>query len=313
MDRARNPSVDERVAGIAARQQGVVSRAQLLEAGLTRGMIDGRVRRGWLKPLYRGVYVLGSLAGLLRPPRSREMAAVLACGAGSVVSCDSAASLWEIVPQRGDDEPVHITHTGSQRRHPGIRAHRVASLPGTHVAAVAGIPVTAPARTLVDLAGRVSGRDLEQAVARAERLGLVEVPELRALVRSAGRKPGIAALRETLARGDPALTRSAAEERFLALVRQGGLPDPETNVPVGRYEIDFLWPMRGVAVEVDGFAHHSSRRQFEHDRGRDTQLAAEGIQVLRVTWRQLVDRPHSVLVHVARTLALAEARAPRRR
>lgn len=301
--------IEEKIAGLASQQHGVVSRAQLLAAGISEGVIDGRVRRKQLRPVHRGVYLLGSLTGPLRPARARTMAAVLACGPGAVVSHESAAELWELVPPGGDDEPVHTTHVGSQHRRPGIVAHRVASLPRADVAAVSGVPVTAPIRTLLDLAGRVDGRALEQAIARGERLGLVRVAELRARARTSDRRPGIGTLRETLERGDPALTRSVAEERFLALVRAGQLPDPRTNAPVGRYELDFFWPSHGVAVEVDGFAHHASRREFERDRRRDTDLAAEGIQVLRVTWRHLVDEPEVVLVRVARTLALAEARA----
>lgn len=310
MGQNRSASIDRQIADIAAAQHGVVSRTQLLEAGLTRGAVDGRVRRRRLRPLHRGVYLLGSLTGELRAARSREMVAVLACGTGSVVSHGSAASLWEVIPGCDDSEPVHITCVDSQPRRPGIRANRVASLPEAQVSAVAGIPVTAPARTLVDLAGGVSGRTLEQAIARAERSGLVDGVELTTLVRSLGRRPGIGVLREILSRGAPSLTRSVAEARLLALVRKGGLPDPKTNARVGRYEVDFLWAAQGVAVEVDGFAHHSSRRQFESDRRRDADLAGQGIHVMRVTWRHLVDEPHAVLVRIARTLALAETWAP---
>lgn len=288
MEGAGQASVDERIRAIVARQHGVISRAQLLGMGLTPGAIDGRVRTRRLRALHRGVYLHGALAGL--------------CGHAS------AAWLWDILPEGSRGDLVHVTHIGSERRRPGIRAHRVTSLPETHVADVEGIPATAPARTLLDLAAGVGGRALEQAVARSERLGLAEVAELRTLVRSVGPRPGIPALRSVLNRGEPALARSAAEERFLALAREGGLPPPATNARVGRYEVDFHWPLQRVAVEVDGFAHHSSRREFENDRRRDAELAAGGIQVLRVTWRQLTDEPVAVLVRVARTLALADVR-----
>lgn len=308
MGNTRNGSVEDRIRAIVARQHGVISRGQLLEAGLSPGVIDGRVRTRRLRPLHRGVYLYGALTGPLRPVRSGEMAAVLACGRGSVVSHESAASLWDIMRPRGGGEPVHVTHTGGDRRRPGIRTHRVTSLPETHVADVGGIPVTAPARTLLDLAGRVGSRALEQAVARAERRALIDVGELKVFVQSVGPRPGTPALRKTLDLGEPALTRSEAEERFLALVRQGCLPAPRLNALIGPYEVDFLWPPQAVAVEVDGFAHHSSRRVFENDRRRDADLAARGIHVLRVTWRQLVDEPHAVLVRVARTLALSAVR-----
>lgn len=307
MDAARL-AIEDWIAEVAARQHGVVTREQLVEAGLTPGAIDGRVRTNRLRVVHRGVYRLGSLVGVLVPTRSREMAAVLACGSGSALSHESAASLWQIVPSRGHSNPVHVTIPGADRRRPGIRTHRVPRLEPECVTVLDGIPVTRPARTILDLAARTAPRALERAIARAERLGLTKAEELRARVASMSGRPGVPVLRSLLGEGAAALTRSAAEDRFLALVRRGRLPDPETNAVQGRYEIDFLWRSHGVAVEVDGFAYHGSRRTFENDRRRDAELASGGIQVLRVTWRQLVDEPDAVLVRVARTLALAEAR-----
>lgn len=102
----------------------------------------------------------------------------------------------------------------------------------------------------------------------------------------------------------PALTRSKAEERLLALIRRGGLPPPDVNRRVGGYEIDFLWPEGALAVEVDGFAYHRSRGAFERDRRRDAELAVLGIRVLRVTWEQITDEPEAVLVRIARLLSV---------
>ena len=102
-------------------------------------------------------------------------------------------------------------------------------------------------------------------------------------------------------------TRSEAEERFLALVREARLPRPLVNVRRHGYEIDFLWPEEGVAVEVDGFAYHRTRERFEADRDRDAVLRKAGLTVIRVTWRQLERDAMAVLVDVAQALA----RAPR--
>jgi very-short-patch-repair endonuclease len=105
-----------------------------------------------------------------------------------------------------------------------------------------------------------------------------------------------------LARG-PALTRSEAERRLLALVRAGGLPEPEVNVRLCGYEVDFLWREHRLVVEVDGFAFHGTRAAFERDRRKDGALADAGFAVRRVTWRQLVDEPARLLVALARTVA----------
>jgi very-short-patch-repair endonuclease len=129
------------------------------------------------------------------------------------------------------------------------------------------------------------------------------------LARHAGR-PGAPALRAVLESGQPRLTRSEAEDRFLQLVQKGDLPLPEANVMVQGYEVDFLWRSAGLAVEVDGFGFHASRRSFENDRRRDAELAANGIHVIRVTWRHVVEEPHATLVRVAQALTRSRADRP---
>jgi very-short-patch-repair endonuclease len=100
----------------------------------------------------------------------------------------------------------------------------------------------------------------------------------------------------------PAFTRSEAEQRFLTLIRKAQLPLPEANVRVGNYEVDFLWRRQALVVEVDGYAFHSSRRRFENDRRRDALLTAGGLNVLRVTWRQVVHEPEAISARVAQAL-----------
>lgn len=99
------------------------------------------------------------------------------------------------------------------------------------------------------------------------------------------------------------MTRSEAESRFLRLVRGTGLPEPEVNVQVHGYEVDFYWPTADVVVEIDGFAYHRSRRSFRADHRRDTQLFSNaGLRVLRFTWEQIVHEPKPTLVALVRAL-----------
>jgi very-short-patch-repair endonuclease len=105
----------------------------------------------------------------------------------------------------------------------------------------------------------------------------------------------------------PALTRSEAEERLLALVRQAGLPAPECNVRIAGHEVDFLWRASRLIVEVDGYAFHGSRDAFERDRRRDAELQAVGLTVVRLTWRRLVHEPEAVVALLARRIAPASA------
>lgn len=127
---------------------------------------------------------------------------------------------------------------------------------------------------------------------------------LLALLARYPRRPGVAKLQVLLdTAGKPALTRSQAEERFLELVRRAQLSVPEVNVAIHGYEIDFLWREERLAVELDGYAFHGDRAAFEADRGRDADLAARGIQVLRVTWRQVTAESEATLARVAQALA----------
>lgn len=149
---------------------------------------------------------------------------------------------------------------------------------------------------------------LGRAAARAERRGLLTDGDLAAVVtRHAGRR-GVPRLRVAFSADRPRVyTRSEAEERFLDLVQSGGLPSLTASVMIEGYEVDFLWPRAKLVVEVDGYAYHASRRSFESDRRRDAELQAAGYQVVRVTWRQLVEERDATLVRLARALALARA------
>ncbi len=277
------------LAAIAVRQHGVVTTPQLAAAGVGRNGITRRVADGRLHRLHRGVFLLGPLTG----PWTKEMAAVLACGEIAVLSHRSAAALWRI--RRAWLGPPEVTVTdGRSRGRPGLRVYRTRRLDPRETRRREGVPVTSPARTLLDLAGVLPERDLARAVEEAQVLKLATPREL-AHVTGRGR-PGSAALRAVLnLQHEPSLTRSEAELAFLELVRSAGLPDPETNVNVLGHEVDFLWREQKLIVEVDGFAYHSSRQAFERDRRRDARLQAAGFRVIRFTYLQIVRDPAAVI------------------
>lgn len=112
-----------------------------------------------------------------------------------------------------------------------------------------------------------------------------------------------------MARDDGSFTRSEAEERFLDLVRTARLEEPETNARVGRYEVDFVWRTERLAVEIDGYSFHASRRAFERDRLRGQELTALGYRMIRVTWRQMVDEPLRLVAQLAQALSVAGRQA----
>lgn len=296
--------VERRIMELARGQHGVVARRQLVELGLGRGAISRRAVSGQWTRLFHGTYLVGPI----KPPRAREMAAVLACGSTAVISHRSAAGLWGVCPFPGAGDPVDVTTVGRRREVGGIRAWGTAALADDERTRLDGIPMTSVGRTLVDLAAVASGAELERAVARAEREGLITPPTLDGLLTRYPRRQGIPALRAVLKRiGGPALVESEAEMVFLRdVVRKGDLPTPQANARVGDYTLDFFWKEHGVAVEVDGFRWHGNRPRFHSDRRRITQLAAAGIQVIPITWNQIANEPTATAVQIGRALLQAE-------
>ncbi|MGH2874536.1 MAG: DUF559 domain-containing protein [Solirubrobacteraceae bacterium] len=282
---------------MSAAQQGVVHRVQLRELGIGRGSIVHRLSVGRLHPVAPSVFAVGHP---VLAPLAAEIAALLQVGGDSVLSHETAAALWGFASAR--QGRVVVTLAGRHVREPaGLRLHRVAALDIRDVGLRRGLPLTAPARTLLDLAAVVSTGELERALAEARVLRLVDDPRLAGAIERAPGRSGVARLRALLAaESGPALTRSEAERALRRLVRVSGLPEPRFNARVNGFEVDALWAAQRIVVEVDGFAFHGHRAAFERDRRRDQRLAAAGWTVLRVTWRQLRDEPVAVAVALAR-------------
>jgi very-short-patch-repair endonuclease len=142
--------------------------------------------------------------------------------------------------------------------------------------------VTTPSRTLADLRRSLPPKRFAAALREAEFLGLPLEPDL-----------------------DPDGARSEMEALFLGLCRRHRLPKPEVNVRIGGHAVDFLWPERRLAVEVDGWDSHLTRAAFEEDRAPDLKLKLLGFEVVRFTWRQLTEIPADVAAALRRLLGAA--------
>jgi very-short-patch-repair endonuclease len=276
-------------------QHGAVSWGQIERAGFGERWVRSRVATGWLQRLYRGVYLVGPLEG----PHSRAMAAVLAAGADGLLSHYPGAVLFGLRPPR--EGPIDVTVPDRRvRSRPGLRVHHATVHP-RDITRHHGIPVTSPARILLDLAATEPSTELDRALNEARSLRLVSGPSLTEQFSRYPRHRGTAALRKAT-QADTGFTRSEAERQALKLIRRAGLPTPECNAKVHGYEVDLLWRDLRLIVEIDGYAFHSMRSSFEQDRRRDQQLTANGYRVIRITWRQLIDEPEAVLVTLTRAL-----------
>jgi very-short-patch-repair endonuclease len=206
---------------------------------------------------------------------------------------------------------IDVTAPGRRGRIPqGIAAHRHGSLRPADRTTVAGVPCTSVARTLLDLAGVVTSSDLRNAITQSEVHGLFDLGPVRQLIDRSGRRRGVARLRRAIADHDPRdeVTREELERRFLALCRRTDLPSPEVNAPLligaDSIEADFLWREARLIVETDGRGTHGTAKAFEQDRRRDRRLKVAGWDVIRCTWRQVLDEPeeitHTIRILIAR-------------
>jgi very-short-patch-repair endonuclease len=143
----------------------------------------------------------------------------------------------------------------------------------------AGIPVTTPIRTLQDVRRILPAKGFARALREAEyrRLPIGDV-------------------------FGPDRTRTDLEAMFLTLARRHRLPQPEVNVCVDRFLVDFIWRQQCLVVEVDGWESHRTRSAFEQDRARDARLKTLGYDVLRFTWRQVESEPAAVARTVRQVL-----------
>jgi very-short-patch-repair endonuclease len=273
------------LARLAGRQHGTVAAWQLLTAGFTRRMIDRRVQAAQLFVIFAGVYAVGHRA---LSPLGCDMAAVLAGGPGAVLSHRSAANLQRFRKHGGLPE-ITVPRTGARQR-TGIRIHVSATLTSQNTMRLNGIPVTTPARTLVDLADVLGADDLARAVSAAERADLID---RRRLWTPPGRRNPV--------RAPHVWTRSRFEREFRKALLDWGLPEPEFNQEIlAGVEVDVVWRERRVVVELDHPHTHLNPESFESDPLKAERIADAGYTLRRVTERRFATRPQEVHWMLAR-------------
>ncbi len=298
-------SSDAVVARLAERQHGVVTREQARRAGLSDREIAGRLRTKRWVALRRGVFVIAGA------PSTREQAIHSAClvSEGVFASHLTAGWLWGLEVPSPDD--VHVTTVAGPRiRLEGLVHHRRSSLPLADVTTCRGIPVTTPARTLVDSSGLVRPGWLGRVVDDALRRKLVALTDLRACHERIATGPGrraTVAMGEVLAERQPGHDPGGSDRELWVkkVLVAAGLPPPvqQHQVRVGgrRYDIDLAYPWELVGLEFDGWDTHGTFSAFHRDRERMRHLVALGWTMLPVTART---RPADLVQDVRAALAL---------
>ena len=267
------PSLDQAIATLASRAQGVVTRQELLGAGLSSEQIRRRFERGTLIAVHRGVYRVGHQA----PSReARYMAAVKACGDRAVLCGRAAAHVWGLIKGA---HPQPEVLAPSKRVVPGVLTHRSLTIARADVAFWQGIPLTSVPRTLADIAASLPdyllGRACHEADVRHS------VTPVRRIIH-----------------GDVPISLSRLESRFVERLRDAGLALPQTNRSVGGRRVDCRWPDRRLTVELDGFRYHRTRHAWDQDRLRERQARVRGDEFRRYTYRDVFEDPAFMLAEL---------------
>jgi Protein of unknown function (DUF559) len=290
---------------LAGRQHGVVARRQLSELGFTKSAIEHRVARGRLHLVMHGVYAVGWPR---LTDRRRWMAAVLACGEGAALSHHSAAALWGIGKERRDRIDVSVRRRCELRR-PGLKVRGRPALDPDDITSKDGIPVTAVARTLVDLATELDEVAVERAVNEADKRDLIDPDELRTALDRYEGEPGAPLLRRLLDKRTFRLSDSDLEIFFRPIAAKAGLPPPLSKQIVNGWEVDFYWPDLGLVVETDGLRYHRTASTQTRDARRDRAHSLAGMTPLRFAHYEVRYEPDRVRNELRRAAALRRSSA----
>jgi very-short-patch-repair endonuclease len=283
---------EEVLGRIATSQHGVATRAQLLAAGMSVKEIKGRLRKKALIRVHPGVYRVGHLAPSVE---ARYLAAVLACGEGALLSGPAAAHVWALLKGAA---PVPEVTAPAKRRIPGVRTKRGRRGDARDATTHRGIPITTVPRTLVDLSSLLSLDALARACHEAGVKYRTTPRQVDAVLAKRPSSPGAGKLRRVL-RGEARVALSRLESRFLELLRDAGLPLPETNRPAGQRRVDCRWAEHRLTVELDSYRYHSSRHAWELDHRREREAHARGDEFRRYTHGDVFDAPRQMLTELA--------------
>ncbi len=290
-----NAHIDRKILQVVS-GRGLITHQTLLAVGLSPSTITARCRRGRLIRAFQGVYFVGhaEITAI-----ARAEAAVMACGERSALSHDSAAALyglrkWPRIPEISS--PL-------RRDHRGIRAHRTTTLTQRDVTVRNGIRVTTPARTIVDIAPRLTDTQLINLIHEARRNRDLPNRELKRLYALCPRAADIYDSEE-------APSRSVFQQEFKAFLITYDLPIPEFEARWEGYEVDAFYPDLRLIIELDGYRDHSQPDRFEADRERDARATELEFDTLRITWRRLKRTPAPLARQYRAILA---ARDPRKR
>jgi hypothetical protein len=258
---------DRKITQLAETQHALVTKRQLGDAAVSRSALKRSLASARLTLVHDNVYRIG---GAPTTTAQLRLAAVLAVDGLAAVSHRAAADLYGL----WWSNPPAIEITTTDKLSPeldGVTVHRLADLQERWITSVDGVPCTTVARTLVDLGAVMPDKHVDQCLDRALGRGIVSVGQVKTALDAVARRGrrGAGVIRRVLEpqlRAEP--VAGVFEARMARLLSAQGLPPavPEYEVwTVGGAfvaRVDFAYPDLRLAIEVDGFAAHSSVDAF---------------------------------------------------
>lgn len=299
---------------LGRRQVWVVSRAQALEAGLSRHALGHRLRSGgpW-RPLLPGVYLMRS-----GPPSAvqREIAAMLYGGPHAVITGAAALRFYafrQVPSQAGDAVDILIPDEFRRVSRGWVRVHRTTHMP-QWIWGQQGGRYALPARAVADTARLLTDlREVRALIGYAVQNRHCAIDQLAGELQLGGRPNG-ALLRRVIGEVTAGI-RSAPEAELRDLIAKAGLPMPLFNprlyLPNGSFIAcpDAWWPEAGVAIEIDSQQWHFAPGDWERTMNRHANLGQYGIVTLHVTPHQLRTDPAAFLQKASNAYKAGAARS----
>jgi len=290
---------------LAANQFGLFTRAQAHRCGVTDRMLRHRVETGMFVRLARGIH---RVVGSERSWEQRVLEACLCGGPRCVASHRTAAALFGLHGSRRDIVEVTVPRSVRYKTSRAI-VHQSLDLEPSDCTMLGPIPVTTPARTLIDLGAVAAWPRIEEAFDAGERDNLTTtdiVSARHSQVRRRGRR-GAGAMAVVLHRRGPLPPTELIERRFLRLLERDGLPSPECQfelaLPNGRRAfLDAAYVAVRLGFEIDGHGSHATRTQRAADNTRAAMISDLGWTLRRFTYEQIVNDGAAVALAVRTAL-----------
>lgn len=276
--------IDRLIGALAAKQNGNVTRRQLRELGLSSTAIDARVKQGRLYRVFSGVYHVGKPAVT---PVERAAAAVLA-GGDAALSHGSGMTHWGFWTRW--DTPFEISLLSGHRSPTGISVHRVRTLDRRDTTVHLGIRVTKSARTLFDIAPRLTARQLAATVNKALHTPWLTRGQLAEQLQRHPTHPAAPRMLPFIITKDGP-TRSDWERAFPAFCLRWDLPKPIMGYRIGRRTVDAFWEKERIIIELDSVKYHLNLYAFADDRDRDKDHLTLRLPTVRITWEEMHQTP----------------------